>query len=491
MNLREKFMRILIRLQLILLCLGFISTSALAAGLQSASAVLTPSDIPPIKVPVDPVPSFTKYVNTCKSELEFDAIPQFSCVDIGFRGAPREGGKFSNSNDFVAHRKINHFVDAVFACRWVASNPDIRPAISGELIVHNRSSGKTCFFQLQNVGTTKNPAVDTTNPPSPTGPLAYLFWDKPEETVKTKCTGCHSAGPWIASAPIVAALASYGLINDGHDTFGTKYTAVGSIGPELNKIAQLNRQPSSSALNSCASQCHIVGGVTPAGTNIGKSIVPDVNVGFIAIPSINIAIDELLGISNPNFFKELERMPPTDPYSNFRWINRDTPADAGDYERLSAVETEYNEIYKTCKNPQYMQAHEVDNTLMMETDDFVDTIDTFNLHDGLICLNADQTTGRCNSYETRYRCNGKWTTWQSHDSPGSTGDHEKRSSYSFPATCTAPYAIQARYYIGDEAHIVNGSPDRLYQFDKNGLVCRNKDQPDGKCHDYTVRFMCP
>jgi Mucin-2 protein WxxW repeating region len=488
-------MRILIRLHLILLCLGFISTSALSAGLQSASSVLTPGDIPPIKVPADPVPSFTKYVNTCKSELEFDAIPQFPCIETLFRFTPGTG-PFLNTRDFVAHRKINTFVDVVFACRWANPNPNSNvnvTAISGEMIVHNRANGKTCFFQLQNVGTKKDPKVDTTNPPSPSEPLAYLFWDKPEETAKTQCTGCHSAGPWIASSPIVEALATYGLINDGHDTFGDRYTAIGSIGPEFNRIAKLNRQPTNSGLNTCANKCHAVGGVTPVGTTIGQSIIPDINTGFIAIPSINIVINELLGISNPNNLSKLERMPPIDPHSHFRWINRDTPDNtaAGDYERLSAVQTEFSEIYETCKNPQYMQAHEVDNTLMMETDDFVDVIDTFNLHDGLICLNADQASGRCNSYETRYRCNGKWTSWQNNEGVSGTGDNETRARYKFPTSCTAPYAIQARYYIGNEAHVVNGPPDRLYQFDKNGLVCRNKDQPDGKCHDYTVRFMCP
>jgi Mucin-2 protein WxxW repeating region len=457
-------------------------------------SAISPGDLAPIKRPYDQV-AFENYVATCKTELEFDTIPQFDCTDINFR-PPTNEPNFEDTNDFVAHRKVNDFVDSVFICRWVqeklagtdpAAKVDDILAATGEMIVHNRSNGNTCFFQLKTVNKTlvvngalasSAPRVATTNPPSPTDSNAFQFWDSPGETVKTACTVCHSAGAYIASPQIADALAQYGLMNDGHDTKGEKYKAVGSLGATFNNYIAKTLDPN---LTNCSKACHVTAGnktVFDSELFAGRSIS-----NAIIMPSLNYVIDEIIST---------HEMPPNHPFSPYRWINRDTPADAGDYERLSAVATEYAEIYKTCKTPQYMQAHEVDNTLMMETDDFVDTIDTFNLHDGLICLNADQATGRCNSYETRYRCNGKWTTWQSHDSPGSTGDHEKRSSYSFPATCTAPYAIQARYYIGDKAHIVNGPPDRLYQFDKNALVCRNKDQPTGeRCHDYTVRFICP
>jgi Mucin-2 protein WxxW repeating region len=469
---------------LILICLTF---PALVPALETVKSAIGPGDISPIKKPFDQV-QFETYIGTCKTELEFDNIPQFDCRDVNFilpgQPFPTDGlsPDFSQSNDFVAHNRINNSVDAVFACRWVdktlRDGKSYIGAVSGEMIVHNRFSGKTCFFQLKEEDPNRDGRntghVVTTNPISPTDSRGHEFWENPSK-IET-CTNCHIAGPYIASPSIVKALAKFGLINDGHDTFGVRYTAVGSLANKFNPLIKKHKQPTSSFLNRCSEKCHAVGGNSEDFTvgDFGNAII---------LPSIHLVIDESILKAH---------MPPNDRFSDYRWINRDSPADAGDYERLSAVETEFNEIYESCNTPEYMQAHEVDNTLMMQTNDFVDVIDTFNLHDGLICLNVDQTSGRCNSYETRYRCNGKWTSWQSNESPSGTGDNENRSRYKFPASCTSPYAIQARYYVGNTAHIVNGPPDRLYQFDKNALVCRNKDQPAGEsCHNYTVRFICP
>ena len=487
-------MRKLHQLQFILFCLGFISTSVLSAGLQPASSVLTPRDVLPIKRPFDQL-AFENYVATCKTELEFDSLPQFDCTDINFR-PPTNEPNFENTNDFVAHRKVNDFVDSVFICRWVQEKlPSTNPAAevddiiaaTGEMIVHNRANGNTCFFELKTANKTliingalasSVPMVATTNPPSPTDTNAFQFWNPPGETVKTACTVCHSAGPYIASPQIAEALAQYGLMNDGHDVQGERYKAVGSLAATFNNYIAKTLDPN---LTQCSSACHVTAGkrtVFDSELFSARSIT-----NAIIMPSLNHVIAEI---------NARHEMPPNHPFSPYRWINRDTPADAGDYERLSAVETEYNQIYKTCKNPEYMQAHEVDNTLMMATNEFVDEIDTFNLHDGLVCLNADQADGRCTSYETRYRCNGKWTSWQSNEGVSGTGDNETRDRFKFPSWCKTPYAIQARYYTGDKAHVVNGPPDRLHQFNKNGLVCRNKDQPSGeRCHDYTVRFICP
>src|SRR5688500_20398332 len=61
---------------------------------------------------------FSDYVEACKSELGFSAIPQVSCKEIGFRGAPAAGPVFL-SDDHVGHRAMNSDVDAGFACRGV------------------------------------------------------------------------------------------------------------------------------------------------------------------------------------------------------------------------------------------------------------------------------------------------------------------------------------------------------------------------------------
>src|SRR3954468_1796894 len=132
---------------------------------------------------------FSDYLDACKSELEFDAIPQFNCNEVRFRPPPPQdkfAGPFVLSEDHVAHRAINANVDAVFACRWINDVAVPENAASGELLVHNRVKGGTCFFQMQNLnaGTSKNPVIKTTNPPSPTDATARDFWDKPSDTAK-------------------------------------------------------------------------------------------------------------------------------------------------------------------------------------------------------------------------------------------------------------------------------------------------------------------
>jgi hypothetical protein len=75
------------------------------------------------------------------------------------------------------------------------------------------------------------------------------------------------------------------------------------------------------------------------------------------------------------------------------------------------------------------------------------------------------------------------------DTPGSTGDYERRSS--FPDLCANPTEIQARFTDNSGIRrVANGPRDRL-TFDLNGLVCVNAEQPDGQsCHDYTLRYIC-
>jgi len=486
----------------------------------------------------DDITEFTNYVQACKDGLGFDSIPQFSCDDIGFRGSDPSGGPFANSNDLVAHRVVNESVDALFACRWVVHSdvPAIRgngTAASAEMLVHNRVTGKTCFFQLPNVNTGQNatPHVVTINPPSPTDRLGFLFWDTPTNTAKTQCTRCHSAGPYIASSPIVAALAQFGLINNGHDITGTNpanhYSAVGSLGDgslayNFNTIAATNRYPLE---NSCASQCHLLGGITP-----GNTVEPSIGTfsGQIVIPSINIAIDELTGIANPNKFPTLEHMPPFDDISNFHWVNLDTPTNSTP---STGVETEnfadalasggksivpvlfhgYDSNNPSvpsspnCTAPGYnvpyaLEAHIVGvpvnygfNTSAMTQ--FPDRLRTFNLNEGLVCINSDQEPGQqCSDYAVRYMCKAfgpivTWSDWYNTDSPGNDGDHEERSRHQNICGGINPVAIQARQLSGGGKPIdVMGPNDRLARFSPYGLTCNNTDQPDGQCSNYVVRY---
>jgi hypothetical protein len=131
----------------------------------------------------------------------------------------------------------------------------------------------------------------------------------------------------------------------------------------------------------------------------------------------------------------------------------------------------------------------VDDPEIFQTDDFPDVINRFNLQDGLVCLNSEQNGGTCHDYQVRYQCDGHWMAWQDNDDPGYSGDWETRNG--FKNLCASPTGIQARYKIGKVYHYANGPRDRLYQYDKNGLVCLNQDQSNGQCHDYSVRFICP
>jgi len=51
--------------------------------------------------------------------------------------------------------------------------------------------------------------------------------------------------------------------------------------------------------------------------------------------------------------------------------------------------------------------------------------------------------------------------------------------------CKAPVAAQARL-------VTTGAmtTTEVVDFNLNGLVCKNNDQPDGFCQDYEVRFCC-
>jgi len=426
---------------------------------------------------------FSDYVQECKDGLGINSIPQFDCRDVNFR-VPDGSSEFARSNDFVAHRSINDVVEAVFACRWVRSRTGDSHAASGEMLVHNRSNGKTCFFALDPINKTvvvdtvlasNEPVVGTTNPPSPTDSDASSFWASPTSVKFTGCTRCHSSGPYIASPQIVHALEKFGLINDGHDTWASNYKAVGTtFGQHFNDLITGTLQPGSSALTQCSSQCHVVGG--------NPSQIGDSSAGAqIIIPSINLVIDDDLGGGH---------MPPNDPESDYRWINRDDPGYSGDHEDLAAIAREYPPF--ACSNPNYIEAHVVDSDEIITTN-LPDKFNRFNLQDGLVCLSSEQSGGhRCRDYQTRYMCNGRFTAFQNNDDPSGSGDWEPRNTFfsKYSGSCANPTWIQARFMDRGKWVYINGPADRLAEFDTGGLVCLNSQQDNGKCSNYVVRFNC-
>jgi len=422
-----------------------------------------------------------KYATACESELGFAAadVPSLNCND---------GLVFNNVNDSVGHARLEPFVDLVFACRHVSTAGDT--AVSIELLIHNRQSGSTCFFAAKD--SRANPpantdAVISTDIVSPTASNADSYW----KTFPFRCVDCHVAGPYIASPTIAPALAQFGLLNDGHDTlpapFAIFYHSVGSVPVGTNAGIPSVQNPftdwdaivKGKIVASCADACHAIGSKRPV------SAILDAE-GNILIPSLSNDIDaianaQVMPANNP---------PNTAVDNSYRWVNMDIPDGRGDYEEsetLSNLAAMYPLFY--CTNPTSLSAHVIDSDEIINTSDAPDNLNRFNLQDGLVCLNKDQPSGRCNNYQTRYLCNGRWTAWQDNDDPSYSGDWEPR--HGFKNLCAAPVAIQARYKPGSKWIIFNGPPDRLVQFDSRGLVCHNADQNNLQCSNYVVRFECP
>lgn len=428
--------------------------------------------------------TFDQYVQACKDQLGFTDIPQFSCKGTQFRFATDVdylGLDFSESDDFVAHRRITGNIEAVFACRWVGRNGSTNRAVGGEMIVHNRKTGGTCFFELKD--TFENAAYPQVplNPVPPTSSGASNTW-----TTSTGCTRCHAAGPYIASPQIANTLAKFGLLNDGHDTFNRRYHAIGAsnstIAPKLNAELARITQPT------CARACHTMRGSPEIASQIGAGLV----FNAVVMPSIHHVIEDI----NRN-----AHMPPG-KLSDYRWINRDEPAGSADSENLAELERDrtsgkqdLSALY--CSNPSYSQIRRVDSDQVFSSTS-TKTRWKFNLHDGLVCRNSDfepNNPFKCLDTQTRYMCNGAWTPWRGF-SPTSTGDDESRARYKAQwGLCDNPTDIQARQVVP-----ISGAPwsepfygprDRFRQFDNQGLVCKNEDQPSGKsCSNYTVRFIC-
>ena len=264
--------------------------------------------------------TFDQYVQACKDQLGFTSVPQFSCRDTQFRfrtDVEYLGLNFNESDDFVAHRRITGNIEAVFACRWVGRNGESNRAVGGEMIVHNRKTGGTCFFELKD--TFENAAYPQVplNPVSPTSSGASNTW-----TAGTGCTRCHAAGPYIASPQIAGALAKFGLLNDGHDTFNRRYHAVGAtnstIAPKLNAELGKITQPA------CARACHTMRGSPAIDSVVGAGLV----FGAVVMPSINHVIDDI----------SLNGHMPPGNSSHYRWLNRDEPAGSADSENLAEFE---------------------------------------------------------------------------------------------------------------------------------------------------------
>uniref|UniRef100_W5N565 hyaluronoglucosaminidase n=1 Tax=Lepisosteus oculatus TaxID=7918 RepID=W5N565_LEPOC len=85
----------------------------------------------------------------------------------------------------------------------------------------------------------------------------------------------------------------------------------------------------------------------------------------------------------------------------------------------------------------------------------------------------------------------EWTEWFDRDDERGSGDWEKLADLrnAFPdKICANPLDIEAATHDGIASNLTN---EVFHKIDKDyGFVCLNKDQPNGICNNYKVRFLC-
>jgi len=455
------------------------------------------------------------YVGQCKTSLGFkdaDIPPTIDCYD---------GVLFDVSDpehDYVGYRKVNDQVDLTFACRWAGGSKAARStAVSVELMLHNRQNGNTCVFSGKRAP--GSPTLSTLMI-GPTSPTAGSFWVQPSEinNGSARCVGCHVSGPYISTPLVAPVLAKYGLLNNGHDTLSNmtfddlnasnpnvhaKYHFIGAAFANWDRDRNTYIGTSDSG---CSQGCHLIG-TSPANTTQSFVIAPAGTV--LANPTVYLQKIWDAGV-----------MPPYNYDSHYRWMNLDTAGDGSEQENFAnamnatttlvpniALPVQFDGNWCPTGNvPQDMEAHavgvDVENAFTFSSVTwFAEKLRSFNLKDGLVCLNSDQDPGvTCRDFDVSYLCpSGNWTNtfWNHTVNSGGGDDHEERSfsNNAILAACGGrqPVGIRARIFLatrsGPSPQIIVGPNDRLARLSQYGLTCNNSDQPDGQCSNYVVRFQ--
>jgi mucin-like protein len=378
-------------------------------------------------------PEVVDYANTCKSALGFAYIPEINCNEgVKFAGGvvpPPGQPSRSLINDYVGYKWITDYVDAVFACRWLsedgnffANGKPFTNAASVELLVHNRQTGKTCFFAGKPMDSDPPRQSVKAKLKSPTASDAYIDWMAPSDlnllvppnNGDIRCASCHVAGPYIASGNIASALARFGLLNDGHDDFavvrsdGTRYQAV-STGPGTAAFASWNSTliDAFNVQGGCASGCHSIArkAMNP-GLISGEQVIPGIQQDITDVTPLMPISDRALAANSP-------------AASDYRWMNVDIPGDpngGGEAEMFYQLKgnsvgftPELNKALTCPTEPLYMEAHRVGSDLIASTRDpypaaaIPDKLAKFD-QTGLICHNAEQANGKCSNYVVRFNC---------------------------------------------------------------------------------------
>jgi len=449
-------------------------------------------------------------VQACQTQLNFQTIPDnVSCYSGDLFATPSDFNKNSSVRDFIGYRKITDQVDMAFACRWLGGDA-VNPStpISIEMLVHNRSNGNTCFFSAQGLISGHQTNLNTPIIRSPTSSAATTFWDSPSAVnTYARCVGCHVEGPYIATPTIAPFLAKYGLLNNGHDTGSNityndltqsfnkahvKYHAVVtpngiSAFSSWDNLKQSYMDPS----ESCSIGCHVIGTLSPQ-QDIGQQ-----QRGFVTI--LTNPAHELLEIDHAGV------MAPYGEPSDYRWINLSIPDGGVENETFAAAMNANTTLVPTllsnCAAPGALEAHAVGVPASFafntgEMAQLPDRLRTFNLKEGLVCVNSDQEPGhQCSEYSVRYLCSVSgidgtptWSDWYNTDSASGDGDHEERFKHQNICGGVAPIAMEVQAVISGWPLILMAPNDRLARFSPFGLTCNASDQVDGKCSNYVVRY---
>ncbi|XP_051895336.1 uncharacterized protein LOC127583413 [Pristis pectinata] len=181
------------------------------------------------------------------------------------------------------------------------------------------------------------------------------------------------------------------------------------------------------------------------------------------------------------------------------WFDRDNPSGQGDYEDLNNLRNEFpNHI---CTHP---VACEVETTSGVPASQTGENIRRCNVSTGFICVNNEQSDGRCEDYRIRFTCPQSFcavttppvstckTEWFDRDNPSGQGDYEDLNNLrnEFPnRICTHPVACEVETTSGVPTSQTGENIRRCNVSD--GFFCVNNEQSDGRCEDYRIRFTCP
>ncbi|XP_076810720.1 uncharacterized protein LOC143453323 [Clavelina lepadiformis] len=196
------------------------------------------------------------------------------------------------------------------------------------------------------------------------------------------------------------------------------------------------------------------------------------------------------------------------------WLDRDSPLDGDkdDIESLDLLRAERPD--DICGFPIAMQARTKNHESAFRSKQVFAAL---NPRHGLVCRGADQEDGECRDYKVRFYCpidyreeieskkyylnsdasksnpSKRWTPWLNLGNPQKGFYDVETPNYArnlgFPV-CRRPLLIEGR--VANTTIPAERSGVVLKRFSVfHGLVCDNRDQEDGFCRDFEVRYLCP